>query len=89
MDLNRQDFVYIFDASTGAMATRAGPFESVVNHLTFSPDGRWLAAYSSTNVGLKVISTQDWSIAASDKSYGDDSYGATFGAGRPSLHRRL
>jgi len=78
-DMSRQDYVYIFDASTGAMVTRAGPFESVINHLTFSPDGCWLAASSSKNVGLKVISVQGWRVAASDKSYADDSYGAAFG----------
>ena len=78
-DAKQQDFVYIFDASSGATTARVGPFESVINHLTFSPDGRWLAAASSKNVGVKVISVQDWRIAASDKNYADDSYGAAFG----------
>lgn len=78
-DIASQDFVYIFDASSGVLVARAGPFGSVINHLVFSPDGRWLAATSSKNVGLKVIDTRNWRIAADDTNYADDSYGAAFG----------
>jgi putative peptidoglycan binding protein/WD40 domain-containing protein len=77
---SHQDFIYIFDASTGTLVTRVGPLSSVINHLVFSPDGRWLAAMSSSGVGLKVASTQNWQIVAQDEKYGDDSYGATFAA---------
>jgi WD40 repeat protein len=72
------DFVYVFDAQTGAMVAHVGPLESVINHLAFSPDGRWLAASSSKGAGLKVIETGSWRIAAEDKNYADDSYGAAF-----------
>jgi WD domain, G-beta repeat len=71
-------FVYIFDASTGAMVTRIGRFDGVINNLAFSPDGLWLAAVSSKNVGLKVIDTENWRVAAEDKDYANDSYGAAF-----------
>jgi len=77
-DSSHQDFVYIFDASNGTRVTRVGPFASVINHLVFSPDGRWLAAMSSSGVGLKAISTQGWRIVAQDEKYSDDSYGAAF-----------
>ena len=82
-------FVYIFDASTGALVARVGPFGNVINHLAFSPDGRWLAANSHADVGLKVIDAQTWRIVAEDKNYAGDSYGAAFAAGRPPLHGRL
>jgi hypothetical protein len=78
-EMSSQDFVYIFDASNGLLVARVGPFGSVINHLVFSPDGRWLAAASSKNVGLKVIDTRNWRIAANDTNYADDSYGAAFG----------
>lgn len=78
-DRSHQDFVSIFDASSGALVTRVGPFASVINHLAFSPDGRWLAAMSSANVGLKVFETQSWRVVAQDVNYREDSYGATFG----------
>ncbi len=77
-DSARADFVYIFDAANGSLIARVGPFASVINHLAFSPDGRWLAAVSSVNVGLKVIETQSWRIAAEDANYRDDGYGAAF-----------
>ena len=35
-DVAQQDFVHVFDASTGAMVAHAGPFASVINHLAFS-----------------------------------------------------
>jgi hypothetical protein len=78
-DVSSQDFVFVIDTVSGGLVTRVGPFGSVLNHFTFSPDGRWLAAASSKNVGVKVIDTQTWRIVAEDKNYADDSYGAAFG----------
>ncbi len=80
VQLNHQNFVYIFEASTGAMVARVGPFGNVINNLAFSSDGRWLAATSHAEVGLKVIDAQTWKIAFEDKNYGGDSYGAAFAA---------
>jgi WD40 repeat protein len=71
-------FVYIFDAATGAVVARVGPFGNVIDYLRFSLDGRWLAATSSKGVGLKVIDAQTWRIAVEDTAYGDTSYGAAF-----------
>jgi hypothetical protein len=53
-DIAHENFVYIFDASTGTLAARVGPFEDYINHLAFSPDGRWLAAVGGAAAGLKV-----------------------------------
>ena len=78
-DIAHENFVYVFDASTGAIVARVGPFGDVINHLAFSPDGRWLAATSIAGVGLKVIDAQTWRIVAEDQTYADDSYGAAFG----------
>jgi peptidoglycan hydrolase-like protein with peptidoglycan-binding domain len=78
-DLAKQDFVYVFDASSGQLVARIGAIQSVINHLAFSPNGRWLAAVSSAKVGLKVIDTQSWRIVAQDSNYADDGYGAAFG----------
>jgi WD40 repeat protein len=71
-------YVYVFDASTGVMVTRVGPFGNVFDSLAFSPDGRWLAATSFANVGLKVIDVRNWRVAVEDKDYAGDSYGAAF-----------
>lgn len=77
--VSKQDFVYVIDTASGGLVARVGPIGSVLNHFAFSPDGRWLAAVSSGNVGLAVIDTQSWRIVAADKDYADDSYGAAFG----------
>ena len=36
--------ISVFDAASGALVVRVGPFENVIYHLVFSRDGRWLAA---------------------------------------------
>ena len=71
-------YVYIFEASTGAIVARVGPFGSVIANLAFSSDGRWLAATSGAGVGLKVIDTYTWQIVAGDDAYTGDGFGAAF-----------
>jgi hypothetical protein len=76
--------VYLFDAVTGALKARVGNFENVIAHLTFSPDGRFLAA-TLAGPGLRVIDTATMSEVAADRDYGGDGYGVAFAAdGRPS-----
>jgi len=54
-----------------------------VEHLTFSADGRFLAATSGNKSGLRVYKTADWGQVAADTDYGSGSYGADFdGRGR-------
>ena len=51
----------------------------VTHFLTFSPDGRYLAATLGGGNGLRVFDRdKDWSEAFRDDQYGDDSYGAAF-----------
>ena len=47
--------------------------------MTFSPDGRYLAATLAGGEGLRVFDRdKDWSEAFRDDQYGSDSYGAAF-----------
>ena len=51
----------------------------VTHFLTFSPDGRYLAATLGGGQGLRVFDRdKDWSEVFRDDQYGDDSYGAAF-----------
>jgi hypothetical protein len=75
----REIWVYVFEASTGALTARIGPFGGDIKHLAFSPEGRWLAATSGAGVGLKVIDARTWRIAAEDTAYAGNSWGAAFG----------
>ncbi len=79
-DVVHEMYVYVFDASTGTLVKRVGPFGSAILQLTFSRDGRWLAATSDEGVGLKVIDAQTWRIVAEDKDYAGRSQGAAFAA---------
>ena len=50
--------------------------------LTFSPDGRYLAATLGGMNGLRVFDRdKDWTAAFRDDEYGGDSYGAAFSPG--------
>ncbi len=81
--VTKSHFVYIFQATTGRVMTRLGPFDHVVDHLAVSQDGRHLAATLGGG-GLRVwqrtgVSLADWRLVAEDKDYGGKrSYGATF-----------
>ena len=70
--------VYLFDAQTGALKGRVGEFDSVIDHLAFSADGRFLAAMLGQGRGLRVIDVTRMEVIATDTDYGYDSYGAGF-----------
>ncbi len=72
-------WVYLFDAASGKMLRRLGQLQNVIYHLTFSADGKYLAATLGSGQGMRVWSTSDWQLAAEDKDYANaDSYGAAF-----------
>jgi WD40 repeat protein len=71
--------IYIFDRESGNLVRRiAGDSPSATLFLTFSPDGRYLAAALAEH-GLRVFDRdKKWSEAFRDDQYGDRSCGATF-----------
>ncbi|PLX37405.1 MAG: hypothetical protein C0605_07400 [Hyphomicrobiales bacterium] len=72
--------IFIYDSQSGEMIRRLGTNDhmDVVQDLTFSQDGRYLAATLGSNKGLRVYETANWSQVFSDKDYGDKSNGAAF-----------
>jgi WD40 repeat protein len=72
--------IYIFDRESGNLIRRiADDLPNVTHFLTFSPDGRYLAATLGGRNGLRVFDrNKDWSEAFRDDQYGDPSYGAAF-----------
>ena len=42
--IGTDESIYLFDRASGRLLRRAGGLPNVVNHLAFSPDGKWLAA---------------------------------------------
>ncbi|MGP0088604.1 MAG: hypothetical protein ACLPKB_01375, partial [Xanthobacteraceae bacterium] len=70
--------IYLFDAATGTLKARIGSFENVIDHLAFSPNGRFLAATLHSGHGLRVIDIEQMREVAADRDYGDHSFGAVF-----------
>jgi WD40 repeat protein len=52
---DRQQQIYLFERATGRMVQRLEGLPNVVLHLTFSPDGRYLAAVLGGRQGLRVF----------------------------------
>jgi WD40 repeat protein len=77
-DDDPQEQIYLFDPATGALRRRIEGVTATVFGLTFSPDGRLLAAMLFDN-GLRIYSRdQDWAEVARDVHYDSPSYGAAF-----------
>jgi WD40 repeat protein len=72
--------IYLFDRESGNLIRRiSGDLPNVTHFLTFSPDGRYLAATLGGGNGLRVFDRdKDWREAFRDDQYGDQSYGAAF-----------
>ena len=72
--------IYLFDRESGDLIRRIhDDLPDVACSLTFSPDGRYLAATLSNRNGLRVLDrARDWQVAFRDAPYGDHSYGAAF-----------
>lgn len=71
--------IYLFDTISGKIVNRIGFMKGVITHLEFSRDGKYLGAVLGGKNGMRVWRTSDWQQVGSDKSYGGESYGATFG----------
>jgi len=71
------DSIYIFDLKTGMLIKRLSGLPEVIHHLTYSKDGRYLAAGLGDN-GIRIYRTDDYSMVKEDKDYEDNVYGLDF-----------
>src|SRR3989338_10679531 len=69
----RINYIYIFQRATGRMIHRITGLQDVINHLTFSPDGRWLGAALGVGKGVRVYRAGGWNHVGQDSEYGDGS----------------
>ena len=74
----RINYIYIFQRATGRMVHRITGLQDVINHLTFSPDGRWLGAALGVGKGVRVYRVRDWNLVGQDSDYGDSSQSVDF-----------
>lgn len=70
--------IYLIDLNTGRLLHRLTGITNIVNHLVYSPDGRYLAAMLSGKNGLRVFRVADGRLVFQDTEYGDQSYWASF-----------
>src|SRR5205085_10379710 len=82
-DKDPPDHIYLFSRS-GVLIKRIEGLPNVVLHLTFSREGRYLAAGLYGTNGIRIYDRQrDWGESARDGDYGDAVYGLDFaGNGR-------
>ncbi len=76
--IDRSMRVYIIDAVTGEILQRLGGLPGVINHLTFSKDGRYLATVLHSGKGMVVWDTGTWEVAGRDRDYQAGSFSAVF-----------
>jgi hypothetical protein len=77
---DNSDGIYVFDTATGTLVRRIAHVSYTTLHLTFSPDGRYLAAALGT-AGIRVWETNDWHLVGEDEDYNSQrSDGAAFDA---------
>ena len=71
--------IYIFDRETGKIARRLGNSPAAAFRLSFSPDGRKIAAILVGPHGVQIFRTADGQRVAFDSSYRDNSTGLDWG----------
>ncbi|MBP9531549.1 MAG: caspase family protein [Syntrophaceae bacterium] len=70
--------IYLFHRATGKLTRRITGLPNVIFHLSFSPDGLYLAATLGKNNGIRVFRTADGALVGEDRDYGADSYYVVF-----------
>ncbi len=86
-----QEQIYLFDRASGEMVARLQGLPDVVNHLTFSPDGRYLAAMLGGANGLRVYAREagGWAETASDTGLWRSQLRCRVRRGRPAGDHQL
>ncbi len=82
--LGQTENIYLFDRATATIRQRVSELPDSVSDLAYSPDGKFLAATLASG-GIRLYHTADYSLAAQDKDYSDQSNGAAFGLAGGSL----
>ncbi|MDM8568522.1 caspase family protein [Thiotrichales bacterium HSG1] len=71
--------IYLFDRVTGELTQRITTGQpNVINHLAYSPDGRYLVASLGAREGIHIYHSSNYHQIAKDTDYGSDSYWAEF-----------
>ena len=69
--------IYLFNRATGELTRRIEGLPSAINHLSYSPDGAFLAAGLGHN-GIRVFRAADGAMIGEDRDFGSGSYAVVF-----------
>lgn len=72
------DSIYLFDRASGTLTRDIAGLPNVVNHLSYSRDGSFLAAALGGSGGIRVYRTDDYRETARDTQYSDSSFWLDF-----------
>ncbi len=71
--------IYVFDRESGRLIHRIQDLPNTIKYITYSKDGRFFVATVGQTNGIRVYSASNFSLVATDSSYGDpQSWGADF-----------
>jgi WD40 repeat protein len=70
--------IYLFNRASGELQQCLTGLPNLINHLTYSPDGRYLVACLGGKNGIRIYQTTDYRLYRQDTEYGDSSYWADF-----------
>ncbi|MBM4152468.1 MAG: hypothetical protein FJ220_02965 [Kiritimatiellaceae bacterium] len=70
--------IYVFESTSGSIKRRLTRLPEAVTSLSFSSDGKFLAAGLKGFGGLRIWRTDTWELIGEDKKYGGDIYGLAF-----------
>ena len=65
--------LYVLSVETSDIARAVCDLPRRVNHVAYSPDGKYLALVMKFGAGVRVYRTSDYSLAMADPDYGDTS----------------
>ena len=78
LDWDESVSVYLFERESGRLAKRIAGLPNVINHLAYSPDGRWLVASLWGENGVRLFDAASGDEVGRDAEYKGASYSAHF-----------
>jgi WD40 repeat protein len=73
-DWDKSNSIYLFESESGRLAKNMPGLPSVINHLAYSPDGRWLAVSLQAENGVRLFDAASRDEVGRDAEYKDGSY---------------
>jgi len=77
-DWTQKNSIYLFDRASARLLRRLPDLPNGINHLAYSPDGRWLVACLGGKHGLRLFDAASGLERGRDSNFGNETYSAHF-----------